>query len=273
LFNVLLFIDAPFGRFTPEKNSIFLVDGIKAWIVMELVSPISFLYTYAHSPLSKLSFGFPPPLALSNPANLLTSLFLIHYFNRALVSPLRTPSRSKSHLIVPLFAVFFNIINGTLMAAYLSSPSAIEFLSAAYSRPTFWIGVVVWAAGFVGNIIHDEILFNIRRKANAKGQSKDKYNSSQKEHYSIPHGLLYEYISYPNYFCEWIEWLGFALASSPLPDFSSGSAFLATASPSFLFFIAEICLMAPRAFKGHLWYKSRFPDYPKRRKAVIPFMF
>jgi 3-oxo-5-alpha-steroid 4-dehydrogenase 1 len=170
---------------------------------MELVSPISFVYTYAHSPLSKLSFGSPPPLALSNPANVFCSLFLIHYFNRALVSPLRTPSRSKAHLIVPLSAVFFNIINGILMAAYLSSPSAIEFLSVAYGRSTFWIGVVMWAAGFVGNIVHDEILFNIRREVGAKGKSKDKDNGSQKEHYSIPHGLLYEYISYPNYFCEW----------------------------------------------------------------------
>jgi len=273
VFNVLLFIDAPFGRFTPAKDSILLVDGIKAWIVMELVSPAFFLYTYVHSPLSKLSYGSPPSFALSNPANVFTSLFLIHYLNRALVSPLRTPSRSKAHIIVPLCGAFFNTINGSLMAAYLSSPSAISFLSRAYSRPIFWIGVVMWALGFVGNIVHDEILFNIRRKANAKGKSKDKTKGPQKEHYSIPHGLLYKYISYPNYFCEWIEWLGFALACSPLPDLSSGSAFLATVSPPFLFFLSEIFLMAPRAIKGHLWYKSRFPDYPKERKAVVPFLF
>jgi len=236
---------------------------------------MTFAYTYIHSPLSRLSPGSLLPITLSNPANLLASLFLVHYFNRAVISPLRTPSRSKFHLIVPLSAIVFNLLNASLMAAYLSSPAAIEFLSPAYSRPTFWLGISIWSFGFVGNIVHDEILFNIRRKASAKGKSKDLADrtGSQKEHYSIPHGLLYEYISYPNYLCEWMEWLGFAMAASPLPDFSSISGFLATASPPVLFFLAEISAMAPRAYRGHQWYRNRFPDYPQERRVVIPFIF
>ena len=64
--------------------------------------------------------------------------------------------------------------------------------------------------------IGDEILFDIRRKA---ASEKKKTSSPQKEqeHYAIPHGYLYTYISYPNYLCEWLEWLGFALAAAPLP--------------------------------------------------------
>ncbi|EEB88239.1 hypothetical protein MPER_14040, partial [Moniliophthora perniciosa FA553] len=38
--------DAPFGRFAPKGESIFLIDGIKAWIVMEIISPIFFTCTY-----------------------------------------------------------------------------------------------------------------------------------------------------------------------------------------------------------------------------------
>lgn len=173
---------------------------------MELISPVTFLYTYLHSPLSKAAYGSSPPLTLSNPANVFASLFLIHYLNRAIISPLRTPSRSKSHLIVPLAAAFFNVINGGLMAAYLSSPPVIAFLSTAYSRPIFWIGVLMWGLGLIGNVVHDEILFNIRRKAAAKGKAKDTADdktAAKKEHYAIPHGLLYKYLSYPNYFCEW----------------------------------------------------------------------
>lgn len=60
----------------------------------------------------------------------------------------------------------------------------------------------MWGLGFVGNVVHDEILFNIRRKATAKGKAKESMGV-KKEHYAIPHGLLYEYLSYPNYFCEW----------------------------------------------------------------------
>ncbi|KAH9000909.1 hypothetical protein EDB86DRAFT_2778984, partial [Lactarius hatsudake] len=36
--------DAPFGKFaTPD--SVLSVDGVKSWIVMELVSPLAFLVT------------------------------------------------------------------------------------------------------------------------------------------------------------------------------------------------------------------------------------
>jgi len=138
----------------------------------------------------------------------------------------------------------------------------------------------MWAAGLVGNIVHDEILLSIRRNAKAKGKAKaddDKDNNNGKkkkqEHYAIPHGLLYNFISYPNYFCEWLEWLGFALAAGPLPSFASFADLLATLSPPYLFFLSEVFLMLPRAYKGHKWYHSRFPDYPSERRAVVPFVF
>jgi 3-oxo-5-alpha-steroid 4-dehydrogenase 1 len=30
--------------------------------------------------------------------------------------------------------------------------------------------------------------------------------------------------------------------------------------------------LLPRALDHHRWYKRRFPEYPKERKAVIPFI-
>jgi len=304
------FINAPFGRFSPTGDSWFLVDGIKSWITMELVSPAMFIYTYLKSPLSYYDAPLPP---LTSPQSILAGLFLVHYTNRALVSPLRTPSRSKSHLLVPLSAVLFNIINGFLMGSYLSSPYARMFLNKTYTfqRPSFYVGLGLWLVGFVGNIVHDEILLNIRRKARSKGKGKadedgDKDKNDQndngggqtreKEHYAIPYGLLYRYISYPNYFCEWIEWFGFALAAAPLPVepslsafvqaaagissidlktlfFSSPKRFAPTLTPPYLFFYAEVLTMLPRAYNGHKWYKQRFGEsYPKERKAVIPFL-
>ncbi|KAI0919016.1 hypothetical protein AcW1_003496 [Taiwanofungus camphoratus] len=277
---VTFFVNAPFGRFVPSENSIFLVDGVKSWIVMELVSPTAFIYNYINSPLSP---GRTPPLTLTHPSTFLSALFLLHYLNRAIISPLRTPSRSKSHIAVPLSAVLFNSVNGSLLGTYLSSPAAQTFLSGAFTRPLFWAGVSLWFAGLVGNIAHDEILLNIRRSAKAKGKAKDRgdggndednngKNKSRQEHYAIPHGYLYNYISYPNYFCEWCEWLGFALAAAPFPSFASFAQLLATLSPPYLFFLSEVFLMLPRAYKGHEWYHSRFPDYPPERKAVVPFL-
>jgi 3-oxo-5-alpha-steroid 4-dehydrogenase 1 len=252
---ILFVIDAPFGRFT-WKNDRLNVDGIKAWIIMELPSPITMLSTFRRAPLAPKAL-VPP---LNHPCTLLAALYAIHYANRALISPLRTPSRSRSHIMVPIAAVAFNLTNGYLMGAFLSAPDTLKANQDAFSRPSFWIGVFIWALGFVGNIVHDEILLNIRRKKMREEAQQGRKKSDQ-EHYSIPHGLLYRWISYPNYFCEWIEWIGFALAASPSAIYT----------PPWLFVSAEVCTMLPRAWKGHLWYKKTFPDFPKERKAVVPF--
>ena len=292
LLPTLLLINAPFGRFTPKnQKSLFMVDGIKSWIVMELVSPLTFIYTFYTSPLSAST----TPLQWKSPNAILSMCFILHYANRAVINPLRTPSRSKSHLIVPLSAVVFNLINGSLMGSYLSSSDARNFLSARSPTP-FYMGLTLWAFGFIGNIMHDEILLDIRRKANSKGKSK----AEAGEHYAIPHGGLYTLVSYPNYLCEWIEWLGFAIAASPFPfpldNISTASIFsifttlldpklyitiinepgylfAPNLSPPWIFFISEVFLMLPRAYRGHQWYKSKFGTcYPKERRAVIPFV-
>jgi 3-oxo-5-alpha-steroid 4-dehydrogenase 1 len=234
---------------------------------MEIVAPITISYVYMLSPLSPTGVS-RPALASLAPQNLLVLAFLVHYANRSLISPLRTPSRSKSHLSVPLSAIAWNLTNGYLMGSYLSSPAAATFLLGALHTPRFWIGLSVWALGLAGNIVHDEILLNLRRGKEAK----DAGSKSAKPHYSIPRGLLFEYITFPNYFCEWVEWAGFALAAAPIPSLASRHALFETMSPPWLFLVAEVLVMFPRAWKGHQWYHGRFPDYPKNRKVVVPFI-
>ncbi|KAI0057332.1 hypothetical protein BV25DRAFT_1812614 [Artomyces pyxidatus] len=284
-------MNAPFGRFS-TPDSLLALDGIKSWIFMELVSPIAFLVTLTLHPFSRGSFPVPTVSHPSiTPQFILTSLYFIHYSNRALISPLRTPSRARSHLSVVFFAVFFNGPNGFLLSAFLSSDSTAAFLATAYSSPRFWLGVSLWLAGFIGNIAHDEILLNIRRKAKAKGKGREGEKATG-PHYAIPHGGLYRYISYPNYLCEWVEWLGFALAAGPAPSLGtlpSVSALASAASireagrlllpfadsvtPPWAFFLSEVVLMVPRAVRGHQWYHTRFGDaYPSERRAVIPWL-
>jgi len=114
-------------------------------------------------------------------------------------------------------------------------------------------------------------------------------------HYAIPHGGLYTLVSFPNYLCEWVEWFGFALAASPIPDFAllpSANALLAATasaqvsevtrllfpfvdsiSPPWLFFILEVVTMTPRALQGHRWYHERFRgSYPRDRRAIVPWL-
>lgn len=256
---------------------------------MESFSFVGFAYTFLSSPLSPKLSGSSPPLTLSHPPTLLAALYVVHYLNRSLISPLRTPSRSKSHLGVVFSAISVQLVNGSLLGAYLSSPAAQRFLANAYGKPLFWIGIGMWALGMVGNVLHDEVLLDIRRKASAKGKSrvkgndddrnngKDKQQQQQQQeqqhhYYAIPHGYLYTFISYPNYLCEWVEWIGFALAAAPLPSLTSFSQLLATLSPPWLFVAMEVLTMLPRAYRGHQWYRARFPDYPRERKAILPFI-
>ncbi|MHA1855496.1 MAG: hypothetical protein ACTSWX_09125 [Promethearchaeota archaeon] len=31
--------------------------------------------------------------------------------------------------------------------------------------------------------------------------------------------------------------------------------------------------MVPRAYSHHHWYLEKFPEYPKNRKAIFPYIF
>ena len=38
------------------------------------------------------------------------------------------------------------------------------------------------------------------------------------------------------------------------------------------FAVFTIANLAPRAISIHKWYRKNFPDYPRKRKAIIPFI-
>lgn len=240
-------------------------------MVMELVSPLTFTYTYLKHA--------PRPFSLDT-STILAAAFLLHYLNRALISPLRTPSRSKAHFIVPLFGISFNLMNGYLQGAFLATSP----LPLTRPRPAVVLGLSLWALGLAGNIYHDEILLDVRRNTRYKGGP---------EVYSIPRGGLYSWVSYPNYLCEWVEWAGFAWAAAP-PPWSLSALLLSLLSLPFrdlrfsrlmfdlgswhptypapyAFLLAEICTMLPRAHRGHRWYRRKFGiRYPKERWAILP---
>ncbi|WVR06941.1 hypothetical protein IAU60_003977 [Kwoniella sp. DSM 27419] len=276
----LFVLDAPFGRFA-NKTSKLNVNGNVAWAAMELVAPITFVSTLLLNP--------HPPLVF--PARVLAGLYLSHYAHRAIMSPLvLSPKRSPLHITVPLAAALFNLINGYLLALGLAF-----FPPAEKMGLNFYIGVLGWALGFAGNVYHDEVLNDLRRPPDERlvvGHLPED-DDPKAGRYKVPRGGLFRYVSFPNYLCEWFEWSCFALAASPYPliPLSSASrlalqssalgqvaAYIAKIwwpasllSPPWMFVLAEITSMLPRAIRGHRWYAEKFGDkYPKDRKAVIP---
>jgi 3-oxo-5-alpha-steroid 4-dehydrogenase 1 len=76
--------------------------------------------------------------------------------------------------------------------------------------------------------------------------------------YKIPHGGLYEWVSCPNYLGEIVEWTGWGIA--------------AWSPAGLLFALYTVANLAPRALAHHAWYRRSFPQYPPRRKALVPFV-
>ncbi|XP_050525217.1 probable very-long-chain enoyl-CoA reductase art-1 [Daktulosphaira vitifoliae] len=73
-----------------------------------------------------------------------------------------------------------------------------------------------------------------------------------------PFTYLFNFVSCPNYSYEVGSWIGFTLMTSSLP--------------AGLFTLAGLYQMAVWALGKHKNYKKEFSDYPKNRKAIIPFL-
>lgn len=143
-------------------------------------------------------------------------------------------------LTITFSAIFFNFINAGLNGYYLSEFE--QYTADTFTSWHFFLGLILFAFGFISNQISDTILINLRKPGETG--------------YKIPEGFLFKYISCPNHFSEIIQWLGFSIMAWNLP--------------ATCFFIWTLANLLPRALKHHKWYKERFTNYPKTRKAIIP---
>jgi len=171
------------------------------------------------------------------------ALYMAHYFNRTIIFPLRLKlKKNKIPLHIVFSAAFFNIINTFFLGYYFGNIKVYH--ESWFSSPFFIIGIIIFFTGMFINIHSDNILINLRKNHN--------------EEYKVPYGGLFKYISCPNHFGEIIEWLGFAILTWSFAGFS--------------FFIWTACNLIPRSIKHHNWYISNFKNYPKERKAALPFL-
>lgn len=180
--------------------------------------------------------------------DLVTLTFLLiwqaHYVHRAFVFPFRRRGGTATMpLMVAAMAIVFNLGNAYLNWRYLTvwAPQHSAFW---LTTPQFWIGLCLFIGGYMINQQSDHILFNLR-KPGEKG-------------YKIPYGGFYTWISCPNYFGEILEWTGWAVLTWSLP----GAVFALWTAAN----------LVPRALTHHRDYHRRFPDYPRERRAVLPFI-
>ncbi len=201
-----------------------------AWILMEIPSLISIVVT-----------------ALTGDTGTLLSWVLLaawcaHYLYRSLVYPFLLPAgRRKSMPVGIMFiAMLFNAGNGFVNGHVLFHQA---YASLGEVRPLrLAIGFLIFAYGAYLHVSSDAHLRALRRRG--------------RDGYLIPDRGLFRLVSCPNYLGEIVEWVGFAVASWTLPGLS--------------FALFTLANLLPRAISTHKWYRATFPDYPARRRALIP---
>lgn len=210
----------------------YLIDNKLGWFIMEFFVLVV-LYYFLYTGTNSFSL-----------VNIIfVTLFSIHYLNRSIIFPFRLKTKGKKMPIVIVFlAMGFNLMNGFLVGYYLANFA--NYTTAWLSSPQFIMGTILFFIGMFINMQSDTILINLRKR-NETG-------------YKIPQKGLFRLVSCPNLFGEMIEWLGFAILMWNLPGLA--------------FFVWTIANLLPRALAHHKWYLEKFPDYPKDRKAVIPYI-
>ena len=233
VFIFLLFLSAPYGRHF-RKGWGLTFPSWMAWLIME--SP-SFLVILAFF-LLNIRHASPP-------AVFLFLLWEAHYLYRTFIYPflIRGEAKKKFPILLVVMAIAFNSLNATVNGSWLfvQWPYALSWIH----DPRFILGSLLFICGFVIHSWADRRLRLLRQPGETG--------------YKVPRGGLFELISCPNYFGEILQWFGFALAAWSWAGLS--------------FAVFTLANIGPRAISNHRWYLRTFARYPKKRKAIIPFVY
>lgn len=232
----LLSFEAPYGRHQPvgEMWKFFPVGPRTAWFIQESPTIFVSLWYFYHS--RGECYG-------SVPNRILFWMYYAHYVNRVFIYPAGIRGGKPTPFVIMALAFLFCWANTYLQIRDLTYFTV--YPSDWVYDPRFVIGCAMFLSGFVVNNHADEVLRNLR--------------APWETGYKIPYGGAFSYVSAANYFGEILEWLGFGIACwSP-------------AALTFAFF--TLCTLAPRGHRHHMHYLSTFKNYPRERKAVIPFLW
>jgi len=230
IFFALFFITAPYGRHTRRGWGASISNRL-GWIIMEAPAPLVFIAMFLIG-----------NTGVSITSALFLAMWLAHYIHRAFIYPFSLrDSGSRMPLFIIASAILFNAVNGYLNGRYIFAFSG-GYSNQWLTDPHFIAGVVLFIAGFRINRQADNTLRRLRLPEECG--------------YKIANEGLFRWVSCPNYFGEIMIWTGWAIATWSLP----GLAFAVWTAAN----------LVPRARVHHVWYLQNFPDYPAKRKALLP---
>jgi protein-S-isoprenylcysteine O-methyltransferase Ste14 len=165
-----------------------------------------------------------------------------HYGYRSFVYPWVLRSWRRVPSTITASGAAFNTATSCFQAYYLFYLAA--FPATWPWRWRFLVGLVLFLLGFGIHIHSDATLRSLRR--------------SQQLEYAVPSGGLFRWVSCPNYFGELVQWAGWAV--------------LTWSWPGFAFAVWTAANLIPRAIVSHSWYRATFPNYPRERRAIVPWV-
>lgn len=233
-FILLFFVSAPYGRHSRTGWGP-LISNRAGWLLMEAPAPILFCFYFLMS---------------DRRTEIVPILFLVlwqsHYFYRAFFYPFSLQKKRSMPSTVVFLGMMFNLFNTYIQARWIFTLSpegayTIDWIT----DPRFMLGVLIFYGGYALNRHAERNLRFLRRLEGID--------------YSIPRKGLFRLISCPNYLGEIVQWFGWAIAIWSLPGL--------------LFALWTLANLLPRARSHHLWYKNTFADYPRNRRALIPFVY
>ncbi|XP_039131349.1 3-oxo-5-alpha-steroid 4-dehydrogenase 2 [Dioscorea cayenensis subsp. rotundata] len=209
---------------------------------IELSSRAGMLLIYSPALAAALASFSIPGCALSSTRSLLLSAALsIHYFKRVfeVLFIHQYSGRTMLDSVLLISLSYFMSAVSTIYSQYLTENTAEPAFDLKYA------GVLLFVIGIIGNFYHHYILSQLRGKDDKS--------------YKIPKGGLFSLVICPHYLFEILGFIGVSLISQTVyaVSFTLGSMFY----------------LLGRSYATRKWYLSKFDNFPKNVKALIPFVF
>ena len=148
---------------------------------------------------------------------------------------------------IVLMGMVFNTLNALMQGGWIFYIAPDGYYADWFAKPFIYVGVLLFFAGMFVNMQSDYIIRHLRKPGDTK-------------HY-IPKGGMFKYVSSANYFGEFMEWVGFAIAS--------------WSWAGVVFALWTFANLGPRSASLYKRYEKEFgAEFTQlKRKRIIPFIY
>eukprot|EP00744_Colponema_vietnamica_P014790 GILI01020706.1.p1 GENE.GILI01020706.1~~GILI01020706.1.p1 ORF type:complete len:320 (-),score=51.25 GILI01020706.1:35-970(-) len=250
-----------FNGFILFQVYLSLQAGTSSSFFSSLSSILSLVYSFLKSSCPMLLSTLPPSIPVSGVTLPALSLCLLqlHLFRRILECSFVSvfSSSARMHIFGYILGMsFYALASLTLVvqsplllppSSTMSSLLRIEVME--LTSPWTVCAVFLFLLGNSFQSKAHAMLADLRKGS----------DPSQPAEYKVPVGSLFNYVSCPHYAAELLIYASLLL----LQPHSTSLVLM------FLFVCTNLTITALRT---HSWYQQTFPNYPRRRKAIIPLI-